>query len=112
MLLTYYPYPNFVDFERILRDRQEMAQEKGLTNHEITIAFAGGAVMGPFGATWSTEIVSDVRELTRDYDTYLQGKEQTRFKYHLHDPDSHVSHSLVVSFDNVIAIYDRVKLLD
>lgn len=87
-----------------------MAKEKGLTNHEITIALSGGAILGPFPATWSTEFVSDVRELTRDYDAFLQGGKQTRFKYHLHDPDAHVSHSLVISFENITAIYDRVKL--
>ncbi len=87
-----------------------MAKEKGLTNHEITIALAGGAILGPFPATWGKEFVSDVREFTRDYDSFLQGNKQTRFKYHLHDPDAHVSHSLVISFENITAIYDRVKL--
>ena len=87
-----------------------MADEKGLTNHEITIALAGGALLGPFRATWSTEILSDVRELTKDYDAFLQGQEQTRFKYHLHDPSSHVSHSLIINFNHVTAIYDHVEL--
>ena len=87
-----------------------MASEKGLTNHEITIALAGGAMLGPFPSTWSTESVSDVRELTRDYDAFLQGKKQSRFKYHLHDPYSNVSHSVTLSFVNVTAIYDRVRL--
>ena len=81
-----------------------------LTNHEITIALAGGAVLGPFRATWSTEIVSDVRELSRDYDAYLQGAEQERFKYHLHDPDKRVSHTLIIDFEHVTAIYDHVEL--
>lgn len=86
---------------------------EGLTNHEITIALQGGAVLGPFRATWSTEIVSDVRELTKDYDAFLQGKAQRRFKYHLHesqDPRHPVSHSLILNFANVTAIYDRVLL--
>ena len=43
----------------------------GLTNHEITIALKGGAMLGPFQATWSTEIVSDVRELAKGYDAYI-----------------------------------------
>ena len=51
-----------------------MSDERGLTNHEITIALEGGAVLGPFRATWSTEIVSDVRELTKDYDAFLRGE--------------------------------------
>jgi len=89
-----------------------VADDKGLTNHEITITLAGGAMLGPFRATWSTEIISDVRELTKDYDGFLQGKEQTRFKYHLHDPLSHVSHSLIIDFKHVTAIYDRVVLHD
>ena len=84
----------------------------GLTNHEITIALAGGAVLGPFRATWSTEIVSDVRELSRDYDAFLQGGEQKRFKYHLHDPAKRVSHSLLIDFKHVTAIYDCVELHD
>ena len=88
-----------------------MSTEKGLTNHEIVIALYGGAKLGPFPATWSTEIVSDVRELTRDYDAFLNGQKQTRFKYHLHDPAENVSHSLVIAFENVTAIYDRVQLL-
>ncbi len=87
-----------------------MSDEKGLTNHEITIALVGGAMLGPFRATWSTEIVSDVRELAKDYDAFLQGTAQKRFKYHLHDPDKHVSHSLILDFDHVTAIYDRVVL--
>ena len=48
-----------------------MSEEKGLTNHEITIALEGGCLLGPFRATWSTEILSDVRELSRDYDAFL-----------------------------------------
>ena len=67
-------------------------------------------MLGPFKGTWSTEIISDVRELTKDYDSYLNGGEQKRFKYHLHDPDLNLSHSLVIKFENVTAIYDRVKL--
>ena len=43
-----------------------------LTNHEITICLAGGAVLGPFKATWSKDIVSDVRELTKDYDAFMR----------------------------------------
>ena len=89
-----------------------MAKPRMLTNHEITIALAGGSVLGPFRATWSTEIKSDVRELTRDYDAYLNGEPQTRFKYHLHDYAQNLSHSLVIRFENVMAIYDRVELLE
>ena len=87
-----------------------MAEQRMLTNHEITITLAGGAVLGPFRATWSTEIKSDVRELTRDYDAFLNGQRQTRFKYHLHDYAQNLSHSLVLQFENVTAIYDRVEL--
>lgn len=87
-----------------------MNSAKALTNHEITIALKGGALLGPYKATWSTEIESDVRDLTKDFDAFLNGTLQTRFKYHLHDPDLNVSHSLVIAFDNVAAIYDRVQL--
>ena len=87
-----------------------MSDIHGRTNHEITIALAGGSVLGPFRATWSTEITSDVRELTRDYDAFLNGQEQSRFKYHLHDYSQNISHSLVIRFENVAAIYDRVEL--
>lgn len=84
--------------------------DEALTNHEITVCLDGGAILGPFKATWSREIKSDVRELTRDYDAYLQGQAQTRFKYHLHDQDRRVSHSLIINFENVTGIYDRVQL--
>jgi hypothetical protein len=66
--------------------------------------------LGPFKATWSTDIVSDVRELSKDYDAFMQGEKQLRFKYHLHDPDKHVSHSLIINFEQVTAIYDKVDL--
>jgi hypothetical protein len=85
-------------------------EDQPLTNHEITVCLVGGAILGPFRATWSKEIVSDVRELTKDYDAYLQGVKQSRFKYHLHDPDKRVSHSLIIKFDQVTGIYDRVTL--
>jgi len=84
--------------------------EHGLTNHEITICLAGGATLGPFKATWSKETASDVRELAKDYDAYLQGAPQTRFKYHLHDPDKRVSHTLILRFEQVSALYDQVAL--
>ena len=83
-----------------------------LTNHEITICLQGGAVLGPFKATWSTQIVSDVRELSKDYDAYLQGVKQTRYKYHLHDQERRLSHSLIIDFSRVTAVYDRVELQD
>jgi hypothetical protein len=85
-------------------------EDTGLTNHEITVCLQGGAILGPFKATWSTDIVSDVRELTRDYDAFMQGDKQKRFKYHLHDQDQHVSHSLILDFNQVTAIYDKVDL--
>lgn len=81
-----------------------------LTNHEITVCLQGGAILGPFKATWSKDTVSDVRELARDYDAFMQGNKQTRFKYHLHDQDQHVSHSLILDFQQVTAIYDKVDL--
>ena len=81
-----------------------------LTNHEITICLAGGAVLGPFKATWSKDIVSDVRELSKDYDAFMQSGRQERFKYHLHDQEKRVSHSLILNFQDVTAIYDRVEL--
>ena len=84
--------------------------DKGLTNHEITVCLQGGAILGPFKATWSKDIVSDVRELTRDYDAFMQGDKQKRFKYHLHDQGQHVSHSLILDFNQVTAIYDKVDL--
>ena len=87
-----------------------MSEERGLTNHEITITLEGGATLGPFKATWSKEILSDVRELSKDYDAFLQGNDQQRFKYHLHDPEQHISHSLIINFARVTAIYDRVQL--
>ena len=85
---------------------------QGLTNHEITICLEGGAVLGPFRATWSTDIISDVRELTREYDAFLQGTPQTLFKFHLHDQKKRLSHSVIVNFTRVTAIYDRVELQD
>jgi hypothetical protein len=95
------------------RREYDMANEdKGLTNHMITICLAGGAMLGPFRATWSTELVSDVRELVRDYDAFLKGEGQKRFKYHLHDQDHRISHSMVLDFRHVTAVYDKVDLHD
>ncbi|MEM8766207.1 MAG: hypothetical protein AAGE43_02090 [Pseudomonadota bacterium] len=85
---------------------------EGLTNHEITICLKGGAILGPFKATWSTEILSDVRELSKDYDAFLQGADQKRFKYHLHDQERRLSHSLIINFAEITAVYDKVELQD
>ena len=87
-------------------------EDRGLTNHTITVCLAGGAMLGPFRATWSTDLVSDVRELVRDYDAFLKGEGQKRFKYHLHDQDHRISHSLVLDFRHVTAVYDKVDLHD
>lgn len=85
---------------------------EGLTNHEITICLKGGAILGPFKATWSREIISDVRELSKEYDGFLQGQDQKRFKYHLHDQERRLSHTLIINFAEITAIYDRVELTD
>ncbi|MFW6093553.1 MAG: hypothetical protein ACODAC_06215 [Pseudomonadota bacterium] len=87
-------------------------EDKGLTNHTITICLQGGAVLGPYRATWSKDLVSDVRELVREYDAFLKGDEQKRYKYHFHDQAEHVSHTVVVDFKQVTAIYDKVALHD
>ena len=86
--------------------------DEALTNHEITICLKGGAILGPFKATWSTEILSDVRELSKDYDAFLQGADQKRFKYHLHDQERRLSHSLIINFAEITALYDKVELQD
>lgn len=89
-----------------------MSDEKPLKNHQVTICLAGGAILGPFKATWGGDAVSDVRELTKDYDAFLQGEPQTRFKYHLHDSSNRFSHTLILNFSNVTAIYDQVNLTE
>lgn len=84
--------------------------EDALTNHEVTICLRGGAVLGPFRAIWSKETSGDVRALSRDFERFLQGHEQTKFKYHLHDTYANTSHCLILKFDDVTGIYDNVKL--
>ena len=84
--------------------------QDGLTNHEVTICLLGGAVLGPFHATWSKESTSDVRELSKDYEAYLKGEPQRRFRYHLHDTFSNSAHCVIIRFENLAGIYDNVKL--
>ncbi len=86
-----------------------MADDNGLTHHEITIYLAGGATLGTFKAAWSKHIVSDVGELTKDYHC-MRGKRHTRFKNHLHDQEQRAFQSLIVDFNQVNAISDRVVL--
>lgn len=84
--------------------------EDALTNHEVTICLAGGAVLGPFNATWSRESPGDVRELTREYDRFLHGEPQKRFKFHLHDTYTNTVHAVILDFRQVTGIYDQVRL--
>jgi len=84
--------------------------EDALTNHEVTICLRGGAVLGPFNAAWSKENSGDVRALSREFDEYLRGDTQSRFKFHLHDTYTNAVHTLILRFENVTAIYDHVKL--
>jgi len=86
------------------------SHDNGLTNHEVTICLSGGAVLGPFNATWKKDEGGDVRELVREYDAYLEGAKQQRFKFHLHDTYTNTVHTLVVKFDHVTAICDHVRL--
>ena len=87
-----------------------MSAQQSHTNHEVTICLQGGAMLGPFNATWGGDQVSDIRELSKDYDAFLQGEPQQRFRYHLRDARHHLAHSLVIDFKNVSAIYDQVTL--
>ena len=41
---------------------------------------------------------------------FRSSQKQARFKYHLHDQDKRVSHTLILKFDQVTGIYDRVAL--
>lgn len=84
--------------------------ESGLTNHEVTVCLAGGAVLGPFNATWTKNEGGDVRELMREYDAYLQGDKQHRFKFHLHDTYTRTVHTLILDFAQVTGVYDHVRL--
>jgi hypothetical protein len=85
-----------------------MAEE--LNNHEVTICLEGGAVLGPFRATWSRDRPSDIRELAIDYEKFLLGGPQERFRYHLHDTSHKLAHTITVRFERVTAIYDQVTL--
>ena len=85
-------------------------QEQGLTNHEVTVCLAGGAVLGPYNATWSQNEGGDVRELVREYDAFLQGEKQQRFKFYLHDTYTSTVHTLILNFEQVTGICDHVRL--
>ena len=86
------------------------APENSLTNHEVTVCLAGGAVLGPFNATWNQDSGGDVRELVREYDGYLQGEQQRRYKFHLHDTYTNTVHTLILNFEQVTGICDHVRL--
>lgn len=84
--------------------------DDALTNHEVTVCLDGGAVLGPFNATWSRDNGGDVRELVREYDAYLQGEEQKRYKFHLHDTYTNTVHTLILDFDRITGLYDHIRL--
>ena len=67
-------------------------------------------MLGPYHATWSQESASDVRELSKDYESFLKGEPQKRFKYHLHDTYTNSVHCLIIRFEDVTGVYDNVKL--
>ncbi|MBJ6136817.1 hypothetical protein [Marinobacter litoralis] len=85
-------------------------ENSSLTNHEVTVCLAGGAVLGPYNATWSQNEGGDVRELVREYDAFLQGEKQRRFKFHLHDTYTLTVHTLILNFEQVTGICDHVRL--
>ena len=84
--------------------------ENSLTNHEVTVCLSGGAVLGPFNATWNKDSGGDVRELVKEYDAYLQGESQKRFKFFLHDTYTNTVHTLILNFSQVTGICDHVRL--
>ena len=84
--------------------------ENALTNHEVTVCLIGGAVLGPFNATWTPDDGGDVRDLVRDYEAFLQGEKQQRFKFFLHDAFTSTVHTLILNFELVTGICDHVRL--
>jgi|TARA_R110002096_G_scaffold309872_1_gene504506 hypothetical protein len=101
----YYTYHRLIEREKIMT-----VPENSLTNHEVTICLLGGAVLGPFNATWSKDSGGDVRELVREYDSFLQGEKQHRYKFHLHDTYTNTVHTLILNFEQVTGICDHVRL--
>ncbi|WP_404365106.1 hypothetical protein [Marinobacter sp.] len=86
-------------------------KDSSLNSHEVTICLVGGAVLGPYNATWSKDEHGDVRELVREYDAFLQGEKQHRFKFFLHDSYTNTVHTLILQFENITGICDHVRLL-
>ncbi|MEQ5837647.1 hypothetical protein [Marinobacter sp. NFXS9] len=86
------------------------SSDSALTNHEVTVCLAGGAILGPFNATWSKDSGGDVRELVKEYDAFLQGEAQKRFKFHLHDTYTNTVHTLILNFSQVTGVCDHVRL--
>jgi hypothetical protein len=86
--------------------------EHTLTNHQITLCLAGGAVLGPFNATWSKDRGGDARELVKEYDAFLQGQPQKRFKFFLNDTHTNTVHTPILNFEQITGICDHVFLLN
>ena len=89
---------------------KESTMTEELTNHEVTICLEGGAVLGPFRATWSKDRPTDVRELSIEFEEFLAGTPQKRYRFHLHDGSHKTTHAIIIRFEQVTAIYDQVTL--
>lgn len=48
--------------------------ENALTNHEVTVCLSGGAVLGPFNATWSKDEGGDVRNWCGSMMVFCKGR--------------------------------------
>lgn len=81
-----------------------------LTNHTLQVHLKNGSVLGPYKAVWGTEYQSDVRDLSINFEEYLQHGGQSKYRYHLHDTQNSVAHSIILDFAEVAAVYDQVDI--
>ena len=108
-------FRRYTETEALFIPIKELAMhldEHTLTNHQVTVCLAGGAVLGPFNATWSKDRGGDARELVKEYDAFLQGQKQKRFKFFLNDTHTNTVHTLILNFEQITGICDHVFLLN
>jgi|TARA_R100000049_G_C1954626_1_gene106585 hypothetical protein len=80
--------------------QESNVDEESLVDRDVNITLRNGGTIGPFNATWNYGL----REFLEEYEKFLKTGEQKVFRFGLQPDARKPTATLILKFDEVLAI--------